>query len=102
MVIQIVRGTATQRLRFNLDIEIDELKRMTIVRKALHILLRLAPATNEYFHPDEHSKPGKHLVLLDHKINSTVRIFRYMNEHMAGSSLFTYEPPMMAIMAHDT
>ncbi|EUC38140.1 hypothetical protein COCCADRAFT_76826, partial [Bipolaris zeicola 26-R-13] len=62
--------------------------RMTIVRKALHILLRLAPATNEYFHPDEHSKPGKHLVLLDHKIDSTVRIFRYMNEHMAGSSLF--------------
>jgi hypothetical protein len=102
MVIQIVRGTTTQRLQFNLDIEIEELERTTIVRKVLHILLRLAPPTDEYLDPDEYSKPGKHLVLLDHEIDLTVRILHHMDEHMAGSSLFAYEPPMMAMLAQNT
>ncbi|EMD91919.1 hypothetical protein COCC4DRAFT_145425 [Bipolaris maydis ATCC 48331] len=82
--------------QFNLDVEIEKLKRMTIIREALHILLSQTPSADAYLDLGEYSKPGERLVLLDHEIGSTVSILHYMDGHMARPSLFAYEPPVMA------
>ena len=66
---------------------------MTVARKVLGALLGLAPTADEHINYGDDAELGKRFLLVDHEVDSSTSVRHYMDECMAGSSLFANELP---------
>ncbi|KNG47180.1 hypothetical protein TW65_06103 [Stemphylium lycopersici] len=87
------RFAEAAELQFDLGPIVNKLRRLTAVHKTLQTKLGLAPTAEEYIDFGDDAELGKRFLLVNHEVDSSTSVRHYMDERMAGSSLFANELP---------